>query len=120
MSPFPQMEIVNPVLRGQVKHVLFDFDGTISLLREGWQGVMIPLIVETLGDTPRGRDEKGLETLARDYVAEHFNRETLAQRYLDLLDDVVAGRQVAAESQPVAQADTSMAHAAETARSHTS
>ena len=32
--------------------VLFDFDGTISLIREGWQKVMIPYfcgVIEALG-----------------------------------------------------------------------
>ena len=42
----------NDVPRGQFKHVLFDFDGTISLLREGWQGIMGPVCVEMIcGDT---------------------------------------------------------------------
>lgn len=50
--PGTQIEIVNPVPRGQFKHVLFDFDGTISLLREGWQGIMAPVCVEMIcGDT---------------------------------------------------------------------
>ncbi len=51
--PGTQIEIVNEVPRGQFKHVLFDFDGTISLLREGWQGIMGPVCVEMIcGDTP--------------------------------------------------------------------
>lgn len=51
--PGTQIEIVNEVPRGQFKHVLFDFDGTISLLREGWQGIMSPVCVEMIcGDTP--------------------------------------------------------------------
>jgi hypothetical protein len=28
--------------RPQVSHVLFDFDGTLSLIHEGWPQVMIP------------------------------------------------------------------------------
>jgi len=33
------IEIINPHLeRGHIRHALFDFDGTVSLIREGWQG----------------------------------------------------------------------------------
>lgn len=46
--PGTQIEIVNEIPRGQFKHVLFDFDGTISLLREGWQGIMTPVCTEMI------------------------------------------------------------------------
>ncbi|HQN01065.1 MAG TPA: HAD hydrolase-like protein [Candidatus Hydrogenedentes bacterium] len=50
--PGTQIEIINEVERGKIKHVLFDFDGTISLLREGWQRIMVPVCVEMIcGDT---------------------------------------------------------------------
>jgi phosphoglycolate phosphatase-like HAD superfamily hydrolase len=42
--------------RPGISHVLFDFDGTLSLIREGWPGVMVPMFVEMLprrtGETP--------------------------------------------------------------------
>jgi phosphoglycolate phosphatase-like HAD superfamily hydrolase len=51
--PGTQIEIINEVERGRIKHILFDFDGTISLLREGWQQIMGPVCVEMIaGDTP--------------------------------------------------------------------
>jgi phosphoglycolate phosphatase-like HAD superfamily hydrolase len=34
--------------RPQVSHVIFDFDGTLSLIREGWPEVMVPMFVEFL------------------------------------------------------------------------
>ena len=40
--------------RPTVSHVLFDFDGTLSLIREGWPGVMVPMFAEML---PRRADE---------------------------------------------------------------
>ena len=47
------IEIINPhVPRGYIRHALFDFDGTISLIREGWQEVMIRMMVEVLLETP--------------------------------------------------------------------
>jgi phosphoglycolate phosphatase-like HAD superfamily hydrolase len=50
--PGTQIEIINEVERGKIKHVLFDFDGTISTLREGWQRIMAPVCVEMIcGDT---------------------------------------------------------------------
>jgi len=37
-----------PARLGRIRHVLFDFDGTISLLRQGWEEVMAPLMVEMI------------------------------------------------------------------------
>jgi len=52
--PGTQIEIINPEAeRGRFKHVLFDFDGTISLLREGWQQIMAPVCIEMIcGEHP--------------------------------------------------------------------
>ena len=49
------MEIVTKLTsdRPRVKAVLFDFDGTISTLRQGWETVMEPLMLEMIaGPTP--------------------------------------------------------------------
>src|SRR5260221_394655 len=45
--------------RGKTRAALFDFDGTLSLIREGWPDVMIPMMVEHLVRTPAAepRDE---------------------------------------------------------------
>ncbi len=53
LLPGTQIEIVNEnIERGRLKHLLFDFDGTISILREGWQDIMGPVCVEMVcGDT---------------------------------------------------------------------
>jgi phosphoglycolate phosphatase-like HAD superfamily hydrolase len=43
------LEIANPAVRlGHVRHALFDFDGTLSVIRRGWEQVMIPLMVEMI------------------------------------------------------------------------
>src|SRR5688572_5594148 len=34
--------------RRGISHVLFDFDGTLSLIRQGWPEVMVPMFVEML------------------------------------------------------------------------
>src|SRR5436305_13147570 len=56
-------EVLRPDLpRGGFRSVLFDFDGTLSLLREGWPQVMIPMMVEVLQET--GREETPEELAA--------------------------------------------------------
>src|ERR1051325_4565435 len=37
--------------RGTFRSALFDFDGTLSLIREGWPQVMIPMMVGVLRET---------------------------------------------------------------------
>ena len=37
-----QIEIVKDWSGYDIKYALFDFDGTVSLVREGWQDIMIP------------------------------------------------------------------------------
>ena len=60
----PEIEILRLDLpRGRFKGVLFDFDGTLSLIREGWPQVMIPMMVEVLRDT--GTDETESQLAAR-------------------------------------------------------
>ena len=52
-----EIEILRPDLpRGRFRSVLFDFDGTLSLIREGWPQVMIPMMVEVLRGTGTARD----------------------------------------------------------------
>jgi phosphoglycolate phosphatase len=36
--------------RPGIRHVLFDFDGTLSLIRQGWPEVMVPMFEEMLPD----------------------------------------------------------------------
>ncbi len=49
--PPPSLELLNPDLpRGGFRAAVFDFDGTVSLLREGWSRLMAELGVEHLGD----------------------------------------------------------------------
>lgn len=66
--PGTQIEIIHEPPRGQFKHVLFDFDGTISILREGWQGIMAPVCVEMIcGDTePTGEIRAAVDQMIDD------------------------------------------------------
>ncbi len=49
LAPSSWLEIANPALPlGKVRQALFDFDGTISVIRRGWEAIMIPLMVEMI------------------------------------------------------------------------
>lgn len=77
-----RIEVVKPELpRGHLRAALFDFDGTISLIRTGWQGVMESLMVEILRDTPRGRKlgEETIRKLVKDYITESTGIQTIHQ-----------------------------------------
>src|SRR5437016_322595 len=47
---------------------LFDFDGTISLIRSGWMDVMVPMMVETLAELHTGETVEQLRETVEDYV----------------------------------------------------
>jgi len=49
---YPSIQILHPDISrrvGRVRHALFDFDGTLSVIREGWEGVMIPYMLDCIG-----------------------------------------------------------------------
>jgi len=71
LPAFPWLEVINPSVRlGRVRHALFDFDGTISVIRCGWEGIMIPLMVEMIcGDHARTPEIEA-------EVAEYVDRST--------------------------------------------
>jgi len=74
------IEIINPhIERGYIRHALFDFDGTVSLIREGWQGVMIPMMVEILLQTPHHQSEEELYAVVTDYVDRLTGKQTIYQ-----------------------------------------
>jgi len=74
------IEIINrEIARGRIHSVLFDFDGTLSLIREGWQQVMIPMMVELLLETPDCEAEAEAERVVTDYVTELTGKQTIYQ-----------------------------------------
>lgn len=73
-------EIINPSIpRGMVRFAIFDFDGTVSLIREGWQQIMIPMMVEILMQTPRHESRQEIEQVVRTYVANTTGKQTIYQ-----------------------------------------
>jgi phosphoglycolate phosphatase-like HAD superfamily hydrolase len=58
---------------------LFDFDGTLSLIRSGWVDVMVPMMVEILLDLKTGETEAELDAIVREYVGRLTGRQTIYQ-----------------------------------------
>jgi phosphoglycolate phosphatase-like HAD superfamily hydrolase len=58
---------------------LFDFDGTVSLIRAGWVDVMVPMLVEILLDLHTGESEADLHTLVNEFVARLTGEQTIYQ-----------------------------------------
>jgi phosphoglycolate phosphatase len=74
------IEIINPhIPRGHIRHALFDFDGTMSLIREGWQGVMIAMMVEILLKTPQHESEEELVAVVTEFVDRLTGKQTIYQ-----------------------------------------
>jgi phosphoglycolate phosphatase len=59
--------------------VLFDFDGTLSLIRSGWMNVMVPMMVEILADLKTGESEEQLRGLVEEFVWRLTGKETIYQ-----------------------------------------
>ena len=83
-----EIEIVNPELpRGRFRSVLFDFDGTLSLIREGWPQVMIPMMVEVLKETETKENDEQLSEHVTDFVMRLNGKQTIYQM-MQLADEV--------------------------------
>lgn len=75
--PDSDIEIVSDVPTGGLRHALFDFDGTISLLRQGWEGVMTPVMIEMIcGESEPSREIE--EEVAR-FIDETTGIQTIVQ-----------------------------------------
>jgi phosphoglycolate phosphatase len=64
--------------RQRVSHVLFDFDGTLSLIRQGWPEVMVPMFVEMLPPLP-GESEESRRQLCYDDIMRLNGKQTIYQ-----------------------------------------
>src|SRR5262249_8353326 len=110
------LEIIHPgAAAPDAKAAIFDFDGTLSLVRTGWMNVMVPMMIEVLAELNTGETEEQLREVIEDFVWRLTGKETLYQmielaeqvkarggtpldplaykrRYLDRLNDVIADR----------------------------
>src|SRR3954449_2115402 len=84
----PDIEVLRPDLpRGGFRSLLFDFDGTLSLLREGWPQVMIPMMVEVLQETGTAETPEELAGKVEEFVMRLNGRQTIYQM-IQLADEV--------------------------------
>src|SRR6185295_98620 len=58
---------------------LFDFDGTLSLIRTGWIDVMVPMMVRTLAELKTGETEDQLRSVVEEFVWRLTGKETVYQ-----------------------------------------
>jgi phosphoglycolate phosphatase-like HAD superfamily hydrolase len=83
-----ELEILRPnPAPGRLRFAVFDFDGTLSLLRTGWQKVMADLMVEALQATPQAEAEAQLRARTAEPVFELAGRPTVMQMQW-LVDEV--------------------------------
>jgi phosphoglycolate phosphatase-like HAD superfamily hydrolase len=86
------LEVINSnAPRGAFKFAVLDFDGTISLIREGWQQIMIPYFADEMASCPKAKDiprEELIET-ARDFIFINTGKQTIYQ-CIELAERVVS------------------------------
>jgi phosphoglycolate phosphatase len=75
------IEIIRPLqIKESPLYALFDFDGTLSLIREGWVEIMVPMMVEILLPLALSDEtESSIEALVRDFVASLTGKQTIYQ-----------------------------------------
>ena len=74
------IEVLRPDFpRGHFKAVLFDFDGTLSLIRRNWQAVMIPMMVDVLAETGTGETREQLAVHVEEFVMRLNGKQTIYQ-----------------------------------------
>jgi len=64
--------------RPGISHVLFDFDGTLSLIRQGWPEVMVPMFAEFLPALP-GEPETNRRQLCYEDIMRLNGKQTIYQ-----------------------------------------
>ena len=63
------------------RYAVLDFDGTISLIREGWQQIMTPYFADELYHTPAGQEMPydEIEKICREFITQTTGIQTIYQ-----------------------------------------
>ena len=78
--PGTGIEIIHELEPGRdFRHVLFDFDGTLSLVREGWPEVMVPMMVDEILATGTLESKEEIYRLCHDFVMKLNGKQTIYQ-----------------------------------------
>ncbi len=79
VRPWASVECPRPLVRRpEIRHVLFDFDGTLSLIRQGWPEVMTPMFVEALPPLA-GESPDDMKRLVIDDIMRLNGKQTIYQ-----------------------------------------
>ncbi len=92
----PWIEILDPDVKskvGNIKYALIDFDGTVSVIRQGWEDVMIPMMIEMICDG--GPPTPMIEREVREYV--DYSTGILTIKQMEWLADAVRRYGIAKE-----------------------
>lgn len=81
------IEVVRPSHTQHIRVAIFDFDGTLSLIREGWPEIMIPMMVQVLSELDSGESEAALTALVTDFVHRLTGKQTIYQM-LQLVEEI--------------------------------
>jgi phosphoglycolate phosphatase-like HAD superfamily hydrolase len=63
----------------QARVCIFDFDGTVSLIRSGWMEVMVPMMIEVLQDTKTAETPEELRRVVEEFVWRLTGKQTIYQ-----------------------------------------
>ncbi|WP_254507007.1 HAD family hydrolase [Anatilimnocola floriformis] len=78
--PSPDLELLRAdIPKSGYRAVVFDFDGTLSLLRRNWQGIMVPMMVDHLSRLDTGEPQNSLKKLVEQFVIELTGQPTMVQ-----------------------------------------
>lgn len=83
-------EVVRPWKDYHIRYAMFDFDGTISLIRQGWQEIMIPYFMEVMQETGTTETEQEIHDCVQEFVDRLTGKQTIYQCMA--LDDAVVAR----------------------------
>jgi phosphoglycolate phosphatase-like HAD superfamily hydrolase len=76
------LEVINSnAPKGFFRFAVFDFDGTLSLIREGWQQIMIPFFADEMAACPNARNisKEEITKIARDFIFINTGKQTIYQ-----------------------------------------
>lgn len=73
--------------RGAFRAALFDFDGTLSLVRRNWPQIMIPMMVDVLAETGTSEPPEELSAKVEEFVMRLNGKQTIYQM-MQLADEV--------------------------------
>ncbi|MEK6233700.1 MAG: HAD family hydrolase [Planctomycetales bacterium] len=74
--------------RGNFHATVMDFDGTLSLMRRGWQAIMTGMMVELLRATGTDETPDQLTRLVEDFIARLTGKQTIHQM-IQLRDEIL-------------------------------